>query len=793
MLPQALASVYREYKKDTNSIATWLASTAKVCGYPASLLPSAPGGGGTAPPAKGGRAKGKARTVAKKAKGEGQGGPGTKPQADLVRYIISIKDFVPLAECISASKIPSLCVPKAFFTTLDRVISIRSGFSKELKEHNVALDAESDAKHSHFVGVFKKVREALEQFKSAAASPTPDPVSTLSNKFELLKVYVPSDDFVNAPDIDRPKPATEQAEIFEVDPSQSLEEAIVAFYMMCTDLGEIRHALSTFWATTVSEQGSAYDPGVMAIVTNTGIEFGKNIIEEMLPIFEPHGGIRTVMNSYLSLIPVTGNQSIYDFESWDKGSESAERFYNILSKSYFLECNVLDKLAEVPWRGAPFIYPEGAFGTLNPNTDWKSKTVDQKINQDLLITTELYFEALTLVHNVPDYPFTDEFVRGVEQFKETRQIPFSLVFASQVNLDIHHAVGDYAETSIDTLLKRLTSMEAFLRSSVNFHKGVRNPHWSSRNQRCLEQSLEGFEWFLKDPMHEVRILAVRGDPKGQQIVRGIKKWRLLRRSPVMAGLALHYHRADVHEAGLLVTNQWGSIILPAHLYNAVLKEGHCQTLWPDMETLMGIFGEEQFFVGGKPDNTSAYVSRFMLQVGASASTLVNVHRRSKKIGIDDFSKAGTRFLTTRATSHGHFHDRYNNNNAKQMNWTPEYVNEILSLEKYALAIALNSEVYKLSFPYLFMHRINWGHLTAYKKVWDPILRTSFGSDYIQQEWQLPFAIGQVLALADGVDGRRDDKGLALAGLGLGATTKSNAGSVCTQQMYRLCGRDYDVS
>lgn len=146
-----------------------------------------------------------------------------------------------------------------------------------------------------------------------------------------------------------------------------------------------------------------------------------------------------------------------------------------------------------------------------------------------------------------------------------------------------------------------------------------------------------------------------------------------------------------------------------------------------------------------------------------------------------------------------------------MDWTPQYISEILSLEKHgkkrvqsetvrasphkllaALAITLNSEVYELSFPYLFMHRTNWTLLTAFKKIWDPILRESFGPDYIQQEWQLPFAIGQVLALTDGVDGLKDDEGLTFAGLSLDAANTTHVGSVCMHQMYRLCGRDYDV-
>ncbi|VUC32098.1 unnamed protein product [Clonostachys rosea] len=809
MLPQSLVSVYHEYKKDTSSIATWLASTAKECGYPAALLPSTPSAPTAQGPATGGRLKGKARVAAKKAKEKAQGGPAPKPQGPPInRYIISIKDFVPLAECISTSKIPSLCVPQAFFTTLDRVIAVRSSFSQELKEQNAAPDAQSDAKHLHFVGILKKVREVLEQWKPAAAASTPDPVSILTNRFDALKVYVPSEEFVNAPDIERPKPRKERAEVFEVDPSQLLAEAIVAFQMMCIDLDKIRDKLSALWEGVVGEDGSDFDPAVLAVVTNTGIEFGKSIIEEVLPIFQPHGGIRKIMNLYLSLIPTAPGKSIMDPRTWDKDPEVREEYYDILSQTYFMVYNVLDALSKVPYRGVPPVYPEGSFGELDSQTDWESKPVDQKMKEDNVITTELWFEALSLVHHVPDYPFTDEFVRGVKEYKATKQIPFSLAFAAQVNLDIHQVVGTYAETSIDTLIRRLKHMDGVLCSTLLFQQNRKSPHWTSSSQKWMQETRDGFEWFLKDPLHEVKVLAFRNDPGGQQVLRGIKKWRLLRRSPVMAGLALHYHRAEMHEAGLLFTNQWGSLTLPGHLYNALSEGGYCKALWTDMERLFDFFGEEQFFVGGKPTNTSDYVNRFMLQIGVSASALTNQSRRSKKVGINDFSRAGARFLTSRATFHRRFEDRYHKN-ANQMIWTPEYISEILLRDKDdkkqeqsetvrasppellgALAIALHDEIHEVSFPYLSLHTMIWVFLEAWKDCWEDALRASYGPDYIQQEWQMPFLIGQVLALADGVDG--DDGGLRVAGDALDVADSEMTTSIGTQMMYRLSGRDYDI-
>ncbi|CVK86195.1 uncharacterized protein FMAN_06446 [Fusarium mangiferae] len=165
--------------------------------------------------------------------------------------------------------------------------------------------------------------------------------------------------------------------------------------------------------------------------------------------------------------------------------------------------------------------------------------------------------------------------------------------------------------------------------------------------------------------------------EGLKYLARVEKYRILKRSPILAGLALYYHRAEMHEVGLRVTNQWGSIILPAHLENAIREEGLTKTWWLDMDTLFEIFGDEAFFVGGKPHMRSDYVNRLMLQVGISASTLSKNKGKGKKMALEDFSRAGPRFLTTRALIHKGLQDRYHRN-AKRMNWTMETISEVLS-------------------------------------------------------------------------------------------------------------------
>ncbi|KAF5637029.1 hypothetical protein F25303_7969 [Fusarium sp. NRRL 25303] len=120
-------------------------------------------------------------------------------------------------------------------------------------------------------------------------------------------------------------------------------------------------------------------------------------------------------------------------------------------------------------------------------------------------------------------------------------------------------------------------------------------------------------------------------------------------------------------------------IITFALENAIREEGLAKTWWLDMDTLFEIFGDEAFFVGGKPHTRSDYVNRFMLQVGISASALNKNKRKGKKMALEDFSQAGPRFLTTRALIHKSLQDRYHRN-AKRMNWTMETISEVLSRE-----------------------------------------------------------------------------------------------------------------
>lgn len=157
MLPDVLFSSYSEYKRDTDSIATWLAATAKAAGFDASTLT-----GASAPASKpgqpspavvvGGRRKGKARKQAKLQGGASNSKASAAPAAPAgqkgAKYKIRIPDFTRLAEYILEKAIK---VPQSFQDTLNRAISARAGFGARLEEQGSVVDPEADARHENFV------------------------------------------------------------------------------------------------------------------------------------------------------------------------------------------------------------------------------------------------------------------------------------------------------------------------------------------------------------------------------------------------------------------------------------------------------------------------------------------------------------------------------------------------------------------------------------------------------------------------------------------------------------------
>jgi hypothetical protein len=199
MITESVQSIYEQYKYDTDVVASWLAATAKAFGYSKPLGP-APVEKKPAP-----RLKGKARKLAKEASADTAVAVGATKSAP--KYTLAIKDFVPLAAHIANFKEATIDIPDYFTSTLERIIWVRSSFSKNLAAAGKSLNEASDARHSFFMTVLERVRDSFKPLLGADAFDftafknviPKDRIKTkdraratpLRNLLEILDVYEP--------------------------------------------------------------------------------------------------------------------------------------------------------------------------------------------------------------------------------------------------------------------------------------------------------------------------------------------------------------------------------------------------------------------------------------------------------------------------------------------------------------------------------------------------------------------------------------------------------------------------
>jgi hypothetical protein len=114
MAPESLRSIYQQYKRDTEVVASWLANTAREHGYDNPL--------GSAPAS-------------------------NTPNGTKAKYVLAIRDFAPLAEHIAAVKDAKIALPVWFEIALERVIWVRSAFAEKLTQAGGYVSQQSNQRH----------------------------------------------------------------------------------------------------------------------------------------------------------------------------------------------------------------------------------------------------------------------------------------------------------------------------------------------------------------------------------------------------------------------------------------------------------------------------------------------------------------------------------------------------------------------------------------------------------------------------------------------------------------------
>ncbi|KAG6081582.1 hypothetical protein E4U30_006691 [Claviceps sp. LM220 group G6] len=676
MLPAALVSTYRQYKEDTNAIAAWLASTAKAFGFPADLLsppPSAPQASSTAAPK--GRLKGKARKQAKEQASASTAG--LPAESKLPTHIIRIKDFVPLAEHI-ASK--AVAVPRELCKTIQRVIHARSGFGSKLEDHGETVPNLSAETHMHFVGVLEEVRQVLTPLMPTENSEeSPSELRELRNRFAGLAVYEPSSKFLNAPDFERPKKTQNDTVRYESEVMNSLEDAFFALTALVNDMNQVKAHIRYIWA---SYDTGNFDLTAVAVATNTAIDLVRNLMEDVEPLLEAHGGLGKMLMQLHAMHCMMEGMSPEEVlsstarRSDDDGPSSfVYKTYDQAEVTYIAAYQMIDSFAAVLVPGQVPLYKEGMYGYFDPKSDHSQKTGRQKFEDNRALLMPFFTELMTVV-GLKDWLVQDEFMRGMEEVQKTKKVPFYAVFAAQIFLDITYQLGPNIEKPFTEMMAHLRFIEIDIMEHFKFHANLKIDHWPASNDELLRQLRAHIRYIDNDPVRAIQkklLRNLRAD------IPEIASHRLFRMSPLISGLTLFHFRARYHDVGHALANAWGSIQYCQHLYAALEHFVPGMAKWPDMDLVYTNLGPDSFFVGGeRPKKLVDHYLKFCLQIGTSAATMTA--RRRKNVSL--FSKAGPRGLKEGTSAvQTMFAPRYADLNG-QLALTAEHVSRIIDLSLF---------------------------------------------------------------------------------------------------------------
>ncbi|KAK6950618.1 hypothetical protein Daesc_007142 [Daldinia eschscholtzii] len=773
MLPPNLVSTYQQYKNDTDSVAGWLASTARAVGYVSNSLAQQLPKGTSA------RLKGKARAEAKKKQSSSSSTP-----APVNKYIIKINDFIPLAEFIASKR--DVPIPGSLIATLRRVIIARGGFSSKLANEGASKDEISDAKHGYFLDILKKVQEILEAQTSTASTSLgtsldkSDVKATddddFSNQFAALKVYEPSEDFLNAPEIERPKLHEGDNGVYEAEPPTSFEDLYIALTMLINDLNKIRSRIEWIWT---NYRDGFFELAACAVTTNTAIDLARKLMEDVIPMFKSHGGLWEVLNRFHIV-----QAMMKGYEPFDESSNGTDNFnydtYDIANDTYILTYRLLDAFTRVVQPRVIPLYKEGMFGHYDPRSSRDSKSGYQKFEEDRVLLMKFFAELMAVERGVGDYPVEDEFLRGIKELASTKEVPFYLVFAAQVFLDIHYILRENVNRGFDTLQANLHFLDTEIQEHFKFHKDLKINNWAPGNDQVIRYLKAKIQYILGDPVYKAKNQAYQ--KLREPVPVSMEPNIMLKMSPVLSGLVLYHFRSSMWEIGIGLADAWGSITYSLYLYNALQSQGLMPNSWPDMDLVRTILGDSKFFVGDTPKTPDEHFKKFCLQMGTTAAAFTKKRRGNLALA----SRSGPRGIIDGVPVSSMFVDRYRRGTG-QVDWTAEHIARIVDRSMWetegseedgtlilgqvdpkklkpkskptkankfskfppeelirALMFALQGEALEFTLPYTAMHRECWELLRAVRKHCDPLLRQIFTPEYMERETELPFVVGYIL-------------------------------------------------
>ncbi|MCJ1470221.1 hypothetical protein MMC07_008866 [Pseudocyphellaria aurata] len=692
MLSDFLKSSLKIYKDDTDSVANWLAVTAKQCGYSSDLLDrtdqSSSLSSNATPSQSSTRLKGKARKKAKEAaaaqgnqSGASQSQTAGKPPAK-ASYIIKVKDFIPLAEFIAGSSNPVVKVPAYLVGVLNRAIELRGQHNAQSREGNDPDDASkravADETHSYFMAILERTREILKprmppgMIGDVLCAPSLElgglgekATAQTRNMFDKLDIQEPSQEFLDTPDVTpAPTPISSNEHRYTAETLHSPEEQYLAAQCLFQDVRQTRGFLRRLW-TMYRE--SRFELTAASITTNTAIGFIRELEQDYLQQFPEQSDYESIVNMFFGVQCLAqGEDPAYKQRPDDSFNF---KVYGLAEECLLSTYVLLSSVQDVISPGHLPIYKPGHFGHRDLRSNWSQKSPREKFQDDKLVLLEAFPDLMLMTMITSRSPLAeDELIRGFRDMAPGKDIPLCLVFAAQCFLDVQHVLEQDVSRAHEQLVKAATCIRASIEQNMKFHESLRIVNWPKSNDLGFTDMLRVTEeWVLRDMIAEKLKKIQRNMP-----IPDAEPCRLLKQYPLLCGLFTFALKMRAQEISLAFANAWGSILYTSQLYNAARQEKLLLKPWKDMELLIALHSPEKFFAGDRPKGLEEYFKRFLLSMGYSAAIFASNRRRDIPIA----SARGPRSLGGLCEVGELFAGRYCNND-QNVAWTRESIQRII--------------------------------------------------------------------------------------------------------------------
>jgi hypothetical protein len=692
MLPEFLFSTYKQYKTDTDKITTWLAETAKKCGYKsASFDREASGENAPDQNGKPAKLKGRARKLArdaaaaeKKVPAASSGDANTKGAEK--KFTVPVREFEIMAEHIAKSQDASLKIPRGFINLMKRCIKTRRGTSDWFQENvPVTTDEEVDStdRHMHFANVLQRTLQTLlpvDELRKgdsmasgqfADTSATEPARSGLANPFSLLKVDEAEDEdfdpltaLVPADSEDKKAPAPQKVRYVVDTDEDDGEEWFFALHCFFFDMHELRIFLAVLWSIYKAGQ---IDLATAAVTTNTAYDLMRRAEDDFNKEMRipkdyagkfPDGDVVELyyVDSCLraGLEPKSlERRSIVDFERWPIVQESFQLPYRLLVSFR----RGIDEL-----RSMPLTRP-AAVGTYTPGIDRAKLDPEELSEQDGALLMDFLITVGPYV-NIGNTPNDDELMRGIEGMlpKKKGKITLWLVFAAQSYLDIHHILMKDADRPLNDLQKFGREAQSTLKEHFTFlEEHSLSAFRPKKSESYIQETLREIEeWALEDKLTQIMNKEMG---KGKQKLGRSGKSRvwmpneLLKMHPLLCGMMKYSFHLQLQWEGIRLLNET-EIMTVAHLYNALMQCGYlpedCQ--WEDIDLLIEMHGSKDIFLGDFPTTIEDCTKRLAMFQGVSPQTFARNRRKGGQRVI--FSKTGGRALKQASPIASIFRNRF---------------------------------------------------------------------------------------------------------------------------------------